>query len=140
MHMPEGDPHPNTLPGFRGTRDPECSVTHSRSGKKKRRVKFQDVQPQSLPNPTKENFPQRCITQLPDEVSHIYYTGKELTYWFYEYCGVAHPIVKEDVKYSTYPRLRAWERRDRRKINDQATNLFILDRYHIDHRTIDTVT
>ncbi|KAF6146945.1 hypothetical protein GIB67_036664 [Kingdonia uniflora] len=33
-----------------------------------------------------------------------------LTYWFYEYCGVGHPIVKKDVK------------------------------YHIDHRTIETIT
>ncbi|KAF6171571.1 hypothetical protein GIB67_018095 [Kingdonia uniflora] len=30
-----------------------------------------------------------------------------LTYWFYEYCGVGHPIVKEEVKFSAYPRLRA---------------------------------
>ncbi|KAF6142847.1 hypothetical protein GIB67_002711 [Kingdonia uniflora] len=33
-----------------------------------------------------------------------------LEYWFYEYCGVGHPIVKEDVK------------------------------YHIDHRTIEMIT
>ncbi|KAF6164617.1 hypothetical protein GIB67_032845 [Kingdonia uniflora] len=33
-----------------------------------------------------------------------------LTYWFYEYCGVGHPIVNEDVK------------------------------YHIDYRTVDTIT
>ncbi|KAF6136599.1 hypothetical protein GIB67_016055 [Kingdonia uniflora] len=33
-----------------------------------------------------------------------------LTYWFYEYCGVGHPIVKEDVK------------------------------YHIEHRTVDRIT
>ncbi|KAF6166458.1 hypothetical protein GIB67_038195, partial [Kingdonia uniflora] len=74
-----GDPHPSTLPEFRGTRDPERSVTRSRSGMKKKRVKFEDVQPQSIPNPTQENFPRMCITQLPDGVSHIYYTGKELT-------------------------------------------------------------
>ncbi|KAF6176896.1 hypothetical protein GIB67_030579 [Kingdonia uniflora] len=30
-----------------------------------------------------------------------------LTYWFYEYCGVGHPITKEDVKYLAYPCLRA---------------------------------
>ncbi|KAF6140568.1 hypothetical protein GIB67_013861 [Kingdonia uniflora] len=30
-----------------------------------------------------------------------------LTYWFYKYCGVDHLIVKEDVKYSAYPHLRA---------------------------------
>ncbi|KAF6154611.1 hypothetical protein GIB67_023402 [Kingdonia uniflora] len=110
MHMPEGDPHPSTLPGFRGTRDPERSVTRSRSRKKKKQVEFKDVQPQSIPNPTQENFPRMCITQLPDGVSHIYYTGKELTYWFYEYCRVGHPIVKEEVK------------------------------YHIDHRTVETIT
>ncbi|KAF6173430.1 hypothetical protein GIB67_027125 [Kingdonia uniflora] len=121
--MPEGDPHPSTLLGFRGTRDPERFVTRSRSGRKKKRVEFEDVQPQDIPNPTEDNFPRRCITQLPDRVSHIYYTGKELTnrdsmrvhdtfttmfkvwkdiatlpvYWFYEYCGVGRPIVKKEV-------------------------------------------
>ncbi|KAF6155772.1 hypothetical protein GIB67_007419 [Kingdonia uniflora] len=79
MQMPEGEPHPSTLPGFRGRRDPERSVTRSRSGRKKKRVEFEDVQPQDIPNPTEDNFPRRCITQLPDGVSHIYYTGKELT-------------------------------------------------------------
>ncbi|KAF6141297.1 hypothetical protein GIB67_024381 [Kingdonia uniflora] len=287
MHMPERNPHPSTLPGFRGTRDPERSVTRSRSGRKKKWVKFEDVQPQDISNPTEDNFPRRCITQLPDGVSHIYFTGKELTnqdsmrvhgtfttvfkvwkdiatlltvpyddtwsilsnarqflpnidsshiksgnariahlrtyltfeanredditiahvfilfmmghlwfqtakdpiplgylaavndldstaqydwgsailaslyrgldtavttggaitgfvqllsYWFFEYCGVGHPIVKEEVKYLAYPRLRAWERGNRRKINDQAANLFIIGRYHIDHRTLETIT
>ncbi|KAF6171305.1 hypothetical protein GIB67_036973 [Kingdonia uniflora] len=79
MHMPEGDPHPSTLPGFRGTRDPERSVTRSWFGRKKRRVEFEDVQPQDIPNPTEDNFLRRCTTQLPDVVSHIYYTGNELT-------------------------------------------------------------
>ncbi|KAF6137823.1 hypothetical protein GIB67_040531 [Kingdonia uniflora] len=171
MYMPEGDPHPSTLPGFRGTRDPEHSVTRSRSGRKKRRVKFEDVQPQDIPNPTKDNFSRRCITQLPDGVSYIYYMGNELTnqdlmrvhdtfttlfkvwkdivaipavrdavYWFNEYCEVGHPIVKEEVKCPTYPLLRAWERGNWRKINDQAANLFIIGRYHIDHRTVETIT
>ncbi|KAF6175424.1 hypothetical protein GIB67_036515 [Kingdonia uniflora] len=63
-----------------------------------------------------------------------------LTYWFYEYCGVSNPIVKEDVKFLAYPRLRAWERGNMRKTNDQATNLFTQGRYHIDHRTIETIT
>ncbi|KAF6170049.1 hypothetical protein GIB67_042854 [Kingdonia uniflora] len=79
MQMAEGEPHPSTLPGFRGRRDPERSVTRSRSRRKKKRVEFEDVQPQDIPNPTEDNFPRRCITQLPDEVGHIYYTGKELT-------------------------------------------------------------
>ncbi|KAF6161348.1 hypothetical protein GIB67_025610 [Kingdonia uniflora] len=78
MQMPKGDPHPSTLPGFRGTRDPERSVTRSRSGRKKKRVEFEDIQPQDIPNPTENNFPRRCITQLPDGVSHIYYTRKKL--------------------------------------------------------------
>ncbi|KAF6134162.1 hypothetical protein GIB67_013559 [Kingdonia uniflora] len=276
--MPEGDPHPSTLPGFRGARDPERSVTCSRFGRKKKRVEFEDVQPQDIPNPTEDNFPRRCITQLPDGVSHIYYTGKEFTkdiatlpavrdavvnifgqfmdirlgnsdnrliqalierchiksgnviiahlrtyltveadredditiartfilfmmghlwfqmandtvpleylvavndldstvqydwgyailaslyhsldtavttggaitgfvqllsYWFYEYCGVGHSIVKEEVKYPAYPRLRVWERGNKRKINDQAANLFITGRYHIDHRTVEMIT
>ncbi|KAF6135271.1 hypothetical protein GIB67_021633 [Kingdonia uniflora] len=77
--MPEGEPHPSTLHGFRGRRDPERSVIRSRSGRKKKRVEFEDVQPQDIPNPTEDNFPRRCITQLPDGVSYIYYTGKELT-------------------------------------------------------------
>ncbi|KAF6154669.1 hypothetical protein GIB67_000553 [Kingdonia uniflora] len=66
-------------------------------------------------------------------------TGFSQLLEFYKYCG-GHPIVKEEVKFSAYPRLRAWERRNRRKTNDQATNLFILGRYHIDHRTIETIT
>ncbi|KAF6150327.1 hypothetical protein GIB67_034026 [Kingdonia uniflora] len=287
MQMPQGDPHPSTLPGFRRTRDHERFVTRSRSGRKKKRVKFEDVQPQDIPNPTEDNFPRRCVTQLPDGVSHIYYTGKKLTnwdsmcvhdtfttvfkvwkdiatlpavpydgtwsilsnprqllpnidsshiksgnvsiaylrtyltveadredditiarafilfmmghlwfqtandtvplgylaavndldsaaqydwgsailaslyhgldtavttggaitgfvqllpYWFYEYCGVGHPIVKEEVKYPAYPRLKAWERGNKRKINNQAANLFIIGRYHIDHRTVKTIT
>ncbi|KAF6166365.1 hypothetical protein GIB67_034916 [Kingdonia uniflora] len=140
MQMPEGEPHPSTLPGFRGRRDPERSVTRSRSGRKKKRVEFKDVQPQDIPNPTEDNFLRRCITKLPDGVRHIYYTGKELTYWFYEYCGVGHPIVKEEVKYPAYSRLRAWEKGNMRKTNDQAANLFIIGRYYIDHRTVETIT
>ncbi|KAF6151851.1 hypothetical protein GIB67_010425 [Kingdonia uniflora] len=62
-----------------------------------------------------------------------------LTYWFYEYCGVGHPIVKEDAKFSAYLRLRAWEMGNKRKTNDKATNLFILNRYHIDHHTVETI-
>ncbi|KAF6159496.1 hypothetical protein GIB67_032267 [Kingdonia uniflora] len=63
-----------------------------------------------------------------------------LPYWFYEYCGVGHPIVKEEVKYPVYPRLKAWKRGNRRKTNDQAANLFIIGRYHIDNRTVETIT
>ncbi|KAF6144319.1 hypothetical protein GIB67_024546 [Kingdonia uniflora] len=62
------------------------------------------------------------------------------SYWFYEYCGVGHPIVKEEVKYPTYPRLRAWEMGNRRKTNDQVANLFIIGRYHSYHRTVETIT
>ncbi|KAF6169323.1 hypothetical protein GIB67_013753 [Kingdonia uniflora] len=98
MQMPVGDPHPSTLPGFRGTRDPERSVTRLRSGRKKNRVEFEDIQPQDISNPTEDNWERRHITQLPDG------------YWFCEYCGVGHPIVKEEVK------------------------------YHIDHRTVETIT
>ncbi|KAF6142745.1 hypothetical protein GIB67_018456, partial [Kingdonia uniflora] len=43
-----------------------------------------------------------------------------LPYWFYEYCRVGHPIVKEEVKFSAYSCLIAWERGNRRKTNDQA--------------------
>ncbi|KAF6157113.1 hypothetical protein GIB67_041574 [Kingdonia uniflora] len=339
--MPEGDPHPSTLPGFKGMRDPERSVTRSRSERKKKWVEFEDVQPHDIPNPTEDNFPRRSITQLLDgnrdsmrvhdtfttvfkvwkdiitlpairdavvnifgqfmdirlgnsdnrliqalterwwptthtflfpcaeigatllnftmrtslsigrypiqvpyddtwsilsnarkllpniDSSHIksgnvsiahlrtyltieanredditiarafilfmmghlwfqtandtvplgylpavndldsatqydwgsailasmYHsldtaitTGGAITgfvqflpYWFYEYCGVGHPIVKEEVKYPAYPRLRAWERGNRRKTNDHAANLFIIGKYHIDHRTVETI-
>ncbi|KAF6145448.1 hypothetical protein GIB67_032571 [Kingdonia uniflora] len=65
---------------------------------------------------------------------------QHLLYWFYEYCGVGHPIVKEEVKYPTYPRLRTWERGNKRKTNNQAANLFIIGIYHIDHRTVETIT
>ncbi|KAF6138762.1 hypothetical protein GIB67_040894 [Kingdonia uniflora] len=61
-------------------------------------------------------------------------------YWFYKYYGVRHSIVKEEVKYSAYQRLRASERGNRRKTNDQATNLLILGRYHFDHHTVKTIT
>ncbi|KAF6168762.1 hypothetical protein GIB67_012160 [Kingdonia uniflora] len=63
-----------------------------------------------------------------------------LTYWFYEYCGAGHPIVNEEVKFPAYPYLKEWERGNKRITNGQATNLFILGRYHIDHRTIETIT
>ncbi|KAF6156333.1 hypothetical protein GIB67_013777 [Kingdonia uniflora] len=63
-----------------------------------------------------------------------------IEYWFYEYCGVGNPIVKEEVKFSAYSRLRAWERGNRKKTNDQAANLYMLGRYHIDHHTIETIT
>ncbi|KAF6139129.1 hypothetical protein GIB67_009972 [Kingdonia uniflora] len=33
-----------------------------------------------------------------------------------------------------------WERGNKRKINDQAANLFIIGIYHIDHRTIEMIT
>ncbi|KAF6141675.1 hypothetical protein GIB67_001227 [Kingdonia uniflora] len=334
MHMPEGDPHPSTLPGFRGIRDPKRSVTLSRSGRKKKQVEFEDIQPQDIPNPTEDKLPAEnrdsmrvhctfstvfkvwkniailpavrdavvnifgqfmdirlgnsdnrliqaltecwwptthtflfpCVkidaiplnftmltslsigrypTQVPYDdtwsilsnarqllpnidsshiksgnvsIAHLrtYLTVKAnrddditiacafilfmmghlwfqtandtvplgyltavndldsaaqydwgsaifaslyhgldtavtiggaitgfmqlLLYWFYEYCEVGHPIVKEEVKYPAYPRLRAWERGNRRKTNDQATNLFIIGRYHIDHRTVETIT
>ncbi|KAF6145788.1 hypothetical protein GIB67_016237, partial [Kingdonia uniflora] len=31
-------------------------------------------------------------------------------YWFNEYCGAGHPIVKEALKITSYPRLKAWEK------------------------------
>ncbi|KAF6167758.1 hypothetical protein GIB67_027536 [Kingdonia uniflora] len=52
-----------------------------------------------------------------------------MQYWFYEYCGVGHPIVKEDVKYTAYPRLRVWEMGNMKKTNGQACNLFMLGRH-----------
>ncbi|KAF6141261.1 hypothetical protein GIB67_024345 [Kingdonia uniflora] len=105
MHMPEGDPHRSTMPWFRVTRDPEHSVIHSRSGRKKKRVKFKDVQQtQSIPNPTQENFPQRCITQLLDGVSHIYYTGKELTNWDSMHVhDIFTTVIKVSKEISTIP-------------------------------------
>ncbi|KAF6146099.1 hypothetical protein GIB67_033458 [Kingdonia uniflora] len=60
-------------------------------------------------------------------------------YWFYEYCGVGHPIVKEALKIMSYPCLKAWEKGNRNKINNQAANLFTIARYLIDHRTIELI-
>ncbi|KAF6134093.1 hypothetical protein GIB67_035647 [Kingdonia uniflora] len=62
-----------------------------------------------------------------------------IQYWFYEYYGVGHPIVKEEVKYPAYLRLRTWEKGNKRKTNNQAANLFIIGKYHIDHRTVETI-
>ncbi|KAF6175915.1 hypothetical protein GIB67_003403 [Kingdonia uniflora] len=81
MQNQDEDSHPSTLPGFRVIRDPERAVTQSRPERKKKRVEFEDVQ-QPIPNPSQENYPQRCITQLLEGVTHIYYTGKELAISF----------------------------------------------------------
>ncbi|KAF6171903.1 hypothetical protein GIB67_011800, partial [Kingdonia uniflora] len=67
-------------------------------------------------------------------------TGFSQLLEFYEYCGVGHPIFKEEVKLSAYPRLRTWERGNRKKKNDHAGNLFTLGKYLICHRTIETIT
>ncbi|KAF6166722.1 hypothetical protein GIB67_005598 [Kingdonia uniflora] len=174
MHMPEGEPHPSIMPGFRETSDPERALTRSRSGRKKKRVEFKDVQPQSKPNPTQENFPRSHIKSENVSIAHMrmfltvtadredaitiarafilfmmghlwFQTANDtvpleylaavadldsaaqydwgssildslhhgldtavttggaitefvqlLTYWFYEYCWVGHPIVKEE--------------------------------------------
>ncbi|KAF6163349.1 hypothetical protein GIB67_025213 [Kingdonia uniflora] len=158
MHMPEGEAHPSTLPGFRVTRDSEQTVTRSRSERKKKRVEFKDVQ-QPIPNPPQENYPQRFITQLLDDVNHIYYTGKELTvvqydwgfairvslyhglntavtaggaitgfsqlleYWFYVYCGVGQPIVKERLSFRPIRASKHERGGTRRKTNDQDLHL-----------------
>ncbi|KAF6166911.1 hypothetical protein GIB67_020140 [Kingdonia uniflora] len=63
-----------------------------------------------------------------------------LTYWFYEYYGVGHLMFKEDVKYLAYLYLRACDRGNRKKTNDQTYNLFMLGRYYIDHQTIEMIT
>ncbi|KAF6134892.1 hypothetical protein GIB67_002293 [Kingdonia uniflora] len=75
-------------------------------------------------------------------IGHLWFqtANNTIPYWFYEYCGVGHPIVKEDVKYPAYPCLRAWERGNMWKSNDQAANLLIIGRYHIDHHTVETIT
>ncbi|KAF6146120.1 hypothetical protein GIB67_015558 [Kingdonia uniflora] len=65
---------------------------------------------------------------------------RDAVYWLYEYCGVGHPIIKEEVKFSAYPCLRARKRGNKMKINDQEANLFMLGRYHIDHHIIETIT
>ncbi|KAF6146096.1 hypothetical protein GIB67_033455 [Kingdonia uniflora] len=52
--------------------------------------------------------------------------------------GVGHPIVKEEVKYPVYLRFRVWERGNMKKKNPDD-NLFIIGRYHIDHRTVETI-
>ncbi|KAF6134720.1 hypothetical protein GIB67_002121 [Kingdonia uniflora] len=81
MEMPKGDSHASTLPGFRGTRDPERAATRLRLGRKKNIVEFEDVQQtQGIPHPPQQNYPTRFITGLPDDVTHIYYNGKDLTW------------------------------------------------------------
>ncbi|KAF6158949.1 hypothetical protein GIB67_042030, partial [Kingdonia uniflora] len=62
-----------------------------------------------------------------------------LEYWFYMYCGVGHPIVNNALKMTSYPRLKAWEKGNMKKINDQAGNLFTIVRYLIDYRTIESI-
>ncbi|KAF6147198.1 hypothetical protein GIB67_039328 [Kingdonia uniflora] len=62
-----------------------------------------------------------------------------LKYLFYDNCGVGHPIVKETLKFTSYPGLKAWEKGNRKKTNDQATILFTLGRYLIDHWTIESI-
>ncbi|KAF6150416.1 hypothetical protein GIB67_034115 [Kingdonia uniflora] len=89
---------------------------------------------------TQLSYDDACLDTVVTTGGAITGFSQLLEYWFYEYCGVGHPIVKEEVKFSAYLRLRAWERGNRRKTNNQATNLFILGRYHIDHRTIETIT
>ncbi|KAF6167770.1 hypothetical protein GIB67_027548 [Kingdonia uniflora] len=87
---------------------------------------------------TAQQIPARPLE--PSETDLTFPLVADALYWFYEYCRVGHPIVNEEVKFSAYLRLRAWVRGNRKKTNDQTTNLFILGRYHIDHRTIEMIT
>ncbi|KAF6135255.1 hypothetical protein GIB67_028043 [Kingdonia uniflora] len=52
---------------------------------------------------------------------------------------VGHPIANETLNFSSYPRLKAWEKGNMKKINDRAANLFTLVKYHIDHWTIESI-
>ncbi|KAF6151123.1 hypothetical protein GIB67_002375 [Kingdonia uniflora] len=56
-----------------------------------------------------------------------------LKYWFYEYCGVGQRIFKEALKFTFYSHLKAWEKGNRKKTNDQTANLFTLGKYFINH-------
>ncbi|KAF6161751.1 hypothetical protein GIB67_013828 [Kingdonia uniflora] len=56
------------------------------------------------------------------QISYIVTTGGAITgfsqlleYWFYEYCGVGHPIFKEALKITSYSRLKAWVKGNRKK-------------------------
>ncbi|KAF6172410.1 hypothetical protein GIB67_025915 [Kingdonia uniflora] len=62
-----------------------------------------------------------------------------IEYWFYDYCRVGHPIASNALKMTSYPRLKAWEKGNKKKINNQAGNLFTIARYLIDHRTIKSI-
>ncbi|KAF6170308.1 hypothetical protein GIB67_042998 [Kingdonia uniflora] len=211
MHKPEGDPHTSTLPGFRGTRDPERSVTRSRSGRKKKWVEFEDVQPQSIPNPTQENF-QRSIdfshiksgnvsiahlrtfltvaADREDDITiarafilfmmgHLWFQtandivplgylatmndldsaaqydrGSAILASLYHGLDTAVTtgvlVLRALWGWSPYsqgigkvPGLSAPQSMgegNKRKTNDQAANMFIIGRYHIDHRTVKTIT
>ncbi|KAF6155071.1 hypothetical protein GIB67_035818 [Kingdonia uniflora] len=99
-----------------------------------------------LDSTTQYHWGSAILASLYHSLDTVVTTGGTITgfvqllpYWFYEYCAVGHPIVKEEVKYPAYPRLRAWERGNRRKTNDQVANLFIIGIYHIDHRTAETI-
>ncbi|KAF6143551.1 hypothetical protein GIB67_029720 [Kingdonia uniflora] len=160
--MPEGDPHPSTLPGFRGTRDPERSVTRSRSGRKKKRVKFEDVQPQDIPNPTKDNFPRRCITQLPNGNRDSMHVHGTFTTVFKVWKDIATlPAVRDAVVniFGQFMDIRLGNSKNRLiqalterwwPISDTVLVLRVLwgwspysqgrGKYHIDHRTVETIT
>ncbi|KAF6141435.1 hypothetical protein GIB67_021251 [Kingdonia uniflora] len=155
MEMPEGDLHPCTFPRFRWTRNPEQAVTRSRFGRKKKKLNLNSQR--HRPAWISQGRGRFGRTPEYDWGSYILaslYHGLDtavmtrggisrfsqlLEYWFYEYCGVGHPIVKEVLKITSYSHLKAWEKGNRKKTNNQAGNLFTIVRYFIDHRIIGSI-
>ncbi|KAF6170909.1 hypothetical protein GIB67_014726 [Kingdonia uniflora] len=56
-----------------------------------------------------------------------------------EYCGVGHPIVNNALKMTLHPRLKAWEKGNWKKTNNQVGSLFTIASYLIDHQTIESI-
>ncbi|KAF6144420.1 hypothetical protein GIB67_024647 [Kingdonia uniflora] len=61
-------------------------------------------------------------------------------YWFYEFSGVGHPIVKEMLNITSYLRLKAWEKGNMNKTNNQTGKLFTIARYLIGYQTIESIS
>ncbi|KAF6134335.1 hypothetical protein GIB67_005727 [Kingdonia uniflora] len=81
MHMLEGDPYPSTMSGFRGTRDPKSFITRSRSGRKKKRVKFEVLQPKpnSRKLPAEVYYPNRDSMRVHGTFTTVIKVWKEIS-------------------------------------------------------------
>ncbi|KAF6176978.1 hypothetical protein GIB67_027778 [Kingdonia uniflora] len=125
MHMLKGELHPSTIPGFRGTRDPEPAVTHLRC----RMMAYGLFYP--------------IRADLDDDITiaraFILFIMGYLCIGFTSIVGLVTLLSRKML--NSWPiRVSEHGRGNKRKTNDQATNLFMLGRYHINHHTIETIT